>query len=260
MEYIFSYVTTEGAVRKVNQDSLFIITAVFKGQSILFAAVCDGVGGMAQGENASGFVCWRLTEWFKSDFSDMMKNSASVLKIRESLDECLHNVNDRINNYADRTNTSMGTTVTAVLIIPQLERMLTAHAGDSRLYRISDSDTEILTADHSIVGQEVRNGKLTEEMAETDSRQNQLTNCIGGGLTDSSYDYSISEYKLNECYMICSDGFRKKLSRSEIQGRLCPSVNCDENSMAGNLEFLKNKVMSCGEKDNITAVLVKIRN
>ena len=30
MKYVFSYVTTEGAVRKINQDSLFIVTAKYK--------------------------------------------------------------------------------------------------------------------------------------------------------------------------------------------------------------------------------------
>ena len=69
MKYVYSYVTTEGAVRKVNQDSLFAVTAEFRDEEIFFAAVCDGVGGLSSGEKASGYVCKRINEWFAEDFA-----------------------------------------------------------------------------------------------------------------------------------------------------------------------------------------------
>lgn len=258
MKYICSYVTTAGAVRKVNQDSLFIMTAEYKGEEILFAAVCDGVGGLSAGETASAYVCKRMTEWFTSDLEDMLRKSASVLEIRESLDDRLHELNDRINAYADRNSFDMATTFTSILIIPQLGKMLSAHAGDTRLYRITDKKVTVMTSDHSVVGQEVRKGIITEEMAENDPRQNQLTNCIGAGLDDTSYDYSIQEYHTGECYMLCSDGFRKKLDNEEIRKKLSPSVNNNENTIKVHLEKLKDMVISSGEKDNITALMIKL--
>lgn len=258
MKYIFSFVTTEGAVRKINQDSLFINTAEYDGEEIFFAAVCDGVGGLSGGEKASAYVCKRMSEWFASDFAELMRNSASILKIREAMDDRLHELNSRINDYAASHSTDIATTFTSVLIIPQLKHMLIAHVGDSRLYRITDESTDILTSDHSVVGQEVRSSIITEEMAEKDPRQNQLTNCIGAGLEDTSYDFSISDYSEGECYMLCSDGFRKKISSDDIRKTLCPSANKDEKAMTASLEKLKNKVIECGEKDNITALMVKL--
>lgn len=258
MKYVFSYVTTEGAVRKINQDSLFIVTAKYKDDEIFFAAVCDGVGGLSGGEKASGYVCKRINQWFTEDFSELISSGASILKIRQSLDERLHQLNDNINAYAEKKNSDMATTFTAVLVIPQLERILTAHVGDSRLYMISDEEIKLMTSDHSIVAQEVRNGIITEEMAENDPRQNQLTNCIGAGLEDTSYDYSIADISEDTCYMLCSDGFRKKLSSDEIHEYLSPSNNKDEKTITYNLECLKNKVMKRGEKDNITALMVKL--
>ena len=258
MEYIFSYVTTEGAVRKVNQDSLFIAEASFKDDKILFAAVCDGVGGLSSGEKASGFVCKRMNEWFADEFPELLRCSASVLKIRESIDDRLHELNDSINSYAEKHAADMATTFTGVLIIPHMNVLLTAHVGDTRLYKITENEIKVLTSDHSVVGQDLRNGIITEEMAENDPRQNQLTNCIGAGLEDTSYDYSISEFSKGDCYMLCSDGFRKKLSADEMKVSLCPSANKDENAIKENLEKLKNKVIQCGEKDNITALMVKL--
>jgi protein phosphatase len=58
--------------------------------------------------------------------------------------------------------------------------------------------------------------------------------------------------------MLCSDGFRKKISSDDIRKALCPSANKDEKTMTASLEKLKNKVMECGEKDNITALMVKL--
>lgn len=258
MKYVFSFVTTEGAVRKVNQDSLFINTAEFDGEEIFFAAVCDGVGGLSGGEKASAYVCKRMSEWFANDFAEHMRSRSSILKIRESMDDRLHELNSRINDYAASRSSDMATTFTSLLIIPQLRHILIAHVGDSRLYRITDGSIDILTSDHSVVGQEVRNGIITEEMAEKDPRQNQLTNCIGAGLEDTSYDFSIADYSEGECYMLCSDGFRKKISAEEIGKALCPSANRDEKAMTANLEKLKNKVIERGEKDNITALMVKL--
>ena len=258
MKYVFSFVTTEGAVRKVNQDSLFINTAEFDGEEIFFAAVCDGVGGLSGGEKASAYVCKRMSEWFANDFAEHMRSRSSILKIREAMDDRLHELNSRINDYAASRSSDMATTFTSLLIIPQLRHILIAHVGDSRLYRITDGSIDILTSDHSVVGQEVRNGIITEEMAEKDPRQNQLTNCIGAGLEDTSYDYSIADIDEDCCYMLCSDGFRKKISSDEIQEYLAPSNNKDEKTITYNLECLKNKVMKRGEKDNITALMVKL--
>ncbi|MBR6968174.1 MAG: serine/threonine-protein phosphatase [Ruminococcus sp.] len=258
MKYLFSYVTTEGAVRKVNQDSLFIATAEYKGEEIFFAAVCDGVGGLAGGEKASAYVCKRMNDWFVSELPELLRSGAKILNIRRSMDDRLHELNTRINDYAGRTGSDMATTYTSVLILPEFGKMLTAHVGDSRLYRITDKEIAVLTSDHSVVGQEIRSGKITAEMAGSDPRQNQLTNCIGAGLEDTAYDYSIRGYGTDECYMLCSDGFRKKVSETELREALCPSANNDEKAISGNLKKLTNKVIQCGERDNITALLVKL--
>ena len=53
MKYVFSYVTTEGAVRKINQDSLFIVTAKYKEDEIFFGAVCDGAKASCAAKIAS---------------------------------------------------------------------------------------------------------------------------------------------------------------------------------------------------------------
>jgi protein phosphatase len=58
--------------------------------------------------------------------------------------------------------------------------------------------------------------------------------------------------------MLCTDGFRKKLKSEDIRKALRPSLCSDEKTISANIEKLKNKVIQSGEKDNITALLVKL--
>lgn len=77
-------------------------------------------------------------------------------------------------------------------------------------------------------------------------------------MDDTSYDYSITDYSIGDCYMLCSDGFRKKLKPDDIAKTLAPSANNDEDAMKANLEMLRDKVLSLGEKDNISALMIKL--
>ena len=57
----------------------------------------------------------------------------------------------------------MGTTVTAAYVGEG--EVTIAHVGDSRAYLLRDGDLIRLTRDHSLVGELVARGKLTEEQA-----------------------------------------------------------------------------------------------
>ena len=59
----------------------------------------------------------------------------------------------------------MGTTVTAAHVGE--DSVTVAHVGDSRCYLVRDGELIRLTKDHSLVGELVDRGKLTEEQAET---------------------------------------------------------------------------------------------
>lgn len=254
--YIYSYVTTEGIVKKVNQDALMIKIARYNGRDILFAAVCDGIGGLTGGENASSYAVSETSEWFENVYPMLLKQGCGILDVRKSLDRHLHRINDNINFYCIK-NGSMGTTFTSVLIDPNLNAVMAAHVGDTRLYKVYEDRIEIVTSDHSVVAEEVRRGIITAEDARFDKRQNQITNCIGAGETDRMYDFIIQKPDEDCIYMICSDGFRKMVDSEEIRKRLVPSENTDSDMMNGNLEYLMQLNMERKENDNITALAVK---
>ena len=254
--YYFSYATTEGIVKKINQDALMIKTARYGSNHILMSAVCDGMGGLSGGETASSFVITGVSDWFESTYPSLLREESNILKIRQSLDELLHILNDDINKSCAK-GSPMGTTFTGILIDPALNIMLAAHVGDTRLYKIYSDRLEIVTSDHSVVAEEVRRGVISAEQAMNDTRQNQITNCIGAGEKNRVYDYIMQPPEKDCLYMLCSDGFRKMVTEEELIKYLSPDVNNDNLSIGKNLEFLVNLNMQRMENDNITALAVK---
>lgn len=251
----YTYVSTKG-LRETNQDALLIQTARFQGREILFAAVCDGMGGLSCGEHASSYTVSEAAAWFSGQFARMTEANADVLEIRSSLDDMLHRINDEINLAGERLG-DMGTTYTSMLLDPEKNILLAAHVGDTRLYRITDSEAEALTTDHSVIAEELHRGILTEESARTDSRQNQITNCIGAGETGRAYDFSILEPEDGCIYLLCTDGFRKLISADEIRQALAPSANPDTETLKRSLTYLTDLNLSRQESDNITAAAIK---
>ena len=254
--FVYSYATTAGIVKKINQDSLMIKVARYENSDILFAAVCDGIGGLTGGENASSFAVSSVSEWFETVYPELLRQNCGILEARESLDRCLHRINDRINAHSDNSG-SMGTTFTSVLIDPRTDAVMAAHVGDTRLYKIYEDRIITVTSDHSIVAEEVRRGLISEEDARFDPRQNQITNCIGAGETGRMYDFILQKPEEDCLYMICSDGFRKMVSSKEIHKRLLPSANTDKDKLKSNLEFLMKLNMKRRETDNISALAVR---
>ena len=51
--------TDRGNIKKINQDSALYKEAETENGTIMLAAVCDGMGGLQNGEVASGEMMWR---------------------------------------------------------------------------------------------------------------------------------------------------------------------------------------------------------
>lgn len=257
MTYISAYCTDAGSVKRINQDSMCIKAAEYKNDSIILAAVCDGMGGLSEGETASSYIIDGLSEWFENTLADLMRSSKSILEIRENLDIYIHKLSDDLNRYSEISEKALGTTLSGMLFFSEMNKALTVHIGDTRIYRIGNDSIKLLTTDHSVISEEIRNGTLSPDSAETDSRQNQLTKCIGAVLKNAEYDYSITDIIPDTVYMICSDGFRKKVSEKEIHEGLKPSVCSDDISSEKALKTLLKTNLDRNEIDNITALIVK---
>src|SRR5262249_57200600 len=72
----------------------------------------------------------------------------------------------------------MGTTAVGLVTWPD-GRATLGWVGDSRAYRFRDGALELLSSDHSVVGEMVRSGVLTPAEAESHPRRNELLRAIG---------------------------------------------------------------------------------
>lgn len=254
MKFRFAYSTDVGIRKKTNQDSLCISEASTPQGDVIMAAVCDGMGGLIKGELASKTIIEALESWFAEQLPDILRKSDPAEETLNSWYELICRENERILSYGKRYSIQLGSTVTAVMIFPD-GRLVMAHVGDSRLYRLTDSDITQLTEDQTFVAREIAAGRMTPEEAENDPRKNVLLQCVGA--TEKTLpQFLISEAKAGESYLLCSDGFRHKISEDEMRGLLSPRFCISEDKMREGLTKLIELNMKRRESDNITALLV----
>ena len=72
MEFQIAYDTDTGLVKKTNQDSLCVMEAETEKGNILFALLCDGMGGLAKGEVASATLVRVFSEWFQGKLQNLL--------------------------------------------------------------------------------------------------------------------------------------------------------------------------------------------
>ena len=65
--------TDAGTVKTVNQDSLMIRIVDIGMHKTAFAVVCDGMGGLQQGELASATVVRAYEKWYEEELPGLLE-------------------------------------------------------------------------------------------------------------------------------------------------------------------------------------------
>ncbi len=255
MNYKAAYYTDIGIKKKTNQDSLAIkIVETPNGQAV-FAVICDGMGGLAKGELASKEVIYAYVNWFENDFArEVMAGTFNAAILKEQWDAIAVNMNEKLKKYGDSMNIMIGTTLSAILMYE--DKYYIIHVGDSRVYEITENNMAQLTKDQTFVAREVAAGRMTAEQAETDSRRSVLLQCIGASPVVEP-DFIRGYIEQDAVYLLCSDGFRHKISNEEIMAKIGPAVATSEDAMRNGCAFLTEMVKERKEADNITVLVIK---
>lgn len=255
MNYSIALHTDVGIRKETNQDSMCVKQAETEKGQILLAIICDGMGGLEKGEVASATVINSFSAWFEEELPIILASDSYFDEVKYRWDRIIKEQNQRIGEYGRNIKIQTGTTLSALLIFED-GKYLIGHVGDSRVYKITDSTIETLTLDQTLMAEMVRNGRMTQEEAERDPRRNMLLQCIGASKTVNPdfVDGTVSE---NECYMLCSDGFRHMITEDEIKAAFTPSVNATEEQMKSNIIKLIELNKERNETDNISAILIK---
>lgn len=251
MRYLVTADSDVGIVKKTNQDSICAFHANSPVGEIVMAIVCDGMGGLTKGELASATVVRAFSNWFQTKLKyELVKLDMQVIAGKWEL--MLKELNIKIMSYGKQYQTSLGTTFTGILIIG--DAYTAVHVGDTRLYYIG-AEMQQLTEDHTVVAQKIRRGEITQDQAETDHQRNVLTQCIGASprIIPQILFGTVSD----GTYLLCSDGFRHKISALEIQRAFQKNMLSTPSQMHAQAKKMILTVKQRQERDNISALLIR---
>lgn len=230
--------TDTGRVRRFNEDAFLIRTA-----SGLWA-VSDGMGGHEAGRLASSLVVESLESIQPQETPELLLTDSGR---RLSL------ANMRLKRIAqDRGYDIIGATV--VVLLAHGREYSCVWSGDSRIYRVRDGAIEQLTRDHSEAEELVARGILTREEVKFWPRRNVITRAIGVADT-AEVEVVSGELRPEDVYVLCSDGLTGHVEDEEIRA-VVGDPDVDVQTASDRLIAL---TLDRGAKDNVTAVVVRVR-
>ena len=239
MIFRFTGRTDPGVVRSANQDDFYIDP---EGR---FFIVADGMGGHAGGQEASRIATTTIYQYLDK-YWDSAEESPKLLE-QAFLDANQAILQDQY-NHPERSE--MGTT--AVMVMFRHDQPWYAHVGDSRLYRLRDSNLEQVTEDHTWVARAIKAGELTKEQSRVHPWRHVLSQCLG---RKDIYQIDVQSIDLTvgDRILLCSDGLTEELTDSAISSYLESNSDCEQAAVA-----LINAAKQNGGRDNITVVIVAI--
>ncbi len=254
MRFLSTAYTDIGISKTVNQDAFCLKIAKASTANIAFAVLCDGMGGLNNGEFASASVVNAFASWFAKELPVAFAKGLTFAAVAERWNEIAIGLAQKLLEHGQANGISLGTTLTAVLIVN--DKFISIHVGDSRLYKISDAMHQI-TEDQTVAALEIQRNRMTIEQAKNDQRSSILLQCIGASrvVEPAIYTGTVAE---NDAFMLCSDGFRHLVSEEEMYQKLSPMQLTSEDDIKNALCELVELNKSRGENDNITSLLIKV--
>lgn len=233
--------TDVGSKRSMNQD-FFYCSEIAIGSFRNLFIVADGMGGHKAGDYASKLCVESMVESIEKSSH---KTPVTIFE------EAVNIANEKIYNEANEhlEFDGMGTTMVACTIWDQT--MYIANIGDSRLYLLRESLSQI-TNDHSLVEELVKQGNITESEARVHPQKNIITRALGTDMQVNADYFEITVEK-GDIVLLCSDGLSNMLDDEDMAYIIKHSDTLEEAGTA-----LVEQANRNGGDDNITVVLAQI--
>ena len=138
---------------------------------------------------------------------------------------------------------------TVVVLLLHGDPLACVWAGDSRAYLLRHGQLLALTSDHSVVGEMLRAGKLTEAQAGLHPNGHVITRAIGAGSDGTLVDKVIGRVESGDRFLLCSDGLTKALLPIEIAAYLEGSDPA---------AALVAAALAANATDNVTALVTSV--
>jgi PPM family protein phosphatase len=230
--------TSTGRVRNSNEDAFGL-----RPDRGIFI-VCDGMGGAAGGEVASGMTVETILERMTADFA------AGPETLHEAIAEANRAVLER--GEHDTGLYGMGTTLVTLLLHEEKAAAVIAHAGDSRCYLYRARRLSRCTHDHSLVDEQMRLGTMTREEAERSPFRSVITRAIGTQQTVTEEMQEL-ETQPGDLFLLCTDGLTREVDEEEIERVLGAGPDLERIARR-----LVDEANEAGGRDNVTCVVIRV--
>lgn len=237
--------TDRGCVREHNEDHGRSVrpgddaTRRARGTLVL---VADGMGGHAAGEVASATAAEVIARAYYTAPGEPA----------EALRTAFEAANAAVHAAAEADRAGMGTTCVALVL--RGSEAFAAHVGDSRLYRLRAGVLDRLTEDHSLVGEMVGRGLLTEEEARAHEQRNVITRALG---VRAEVEVTLAgpiPVEPGDVFVLCSDGLHEPVEDAVLTDVLLATA-----SPLAAAEGLIEQAKALGAPDNVTVGVVAAR-
>ena len=230
--------------RKEQQDRVALFGHP-KRPGMLMAVLADGMGGHSGGAMAAEQVLIRARQNFET-----------YAPAQETPEDLLRSVIDEAHTVIKLTRftSEQDPHSTAVVFMLQQGRAYWAHCGDSRLYHFRGAHTMSRSADHSLVGELQRKGRLDENQALNHPQRNVLLSCLGSD-REPRIEYGCEASPVaGDCFLLCSDGLWAYFTDFELASTLqeFPPRAAAERLIA------QVRQRAGGSGDNISLAVIKL--
>ena len=230
--------------RKEQQDRVALFGHP-KRPGMLMAVLADGMGGHSGGAMAAEQVLIRARQNFEA-----------YAPAQETPDDLLRSVIDEAHTVIKLTRftSEQDPHSTAVVFTLQQGKAYWAHCGDSRLYHFRGAHTMSRSADHSLVGELQRKGRLDENQALNHPQRNVLLSCLGSD-REPRIEYGCEASPVaGDCFLLCSDGLWAYFTDFELAATLqeFPPRAAAERLIA------QVRERAGGSGDNISLAVIKL--
>jgi protein phosphatase len=210
----------------------------------LLALVADGMGGHAAGEVASKMAVRIINHMYYRDMAEPHK----------ALQNAFSKANRQIYRTARRNSCYQGMGTTCTSLVLRGEMAYCAHVGDSRLYLVRGEAIYLMTEDHSVVMQMLRQGLITQEQARHHAEKNVLLRALGTQprVVVSTWGQPFP-IQMDDRFILCTDGLSDLVHEEEIK-----AVTLTEEPVAA-CEKLIALAKTYGGYDNITVGVLRVK-
>ena len=261
VRYTAAALTDVGSKRPSNEDAFG-----YSAEQGVYI-VCDGMGGAAAGEIASSMAVEVVLRGLSS-------RGEAQIPLEHQVVEAIRAANEAIYSRARENHQLNGMGTTLVGLVVEGSRVLVFNVGDSRCYvmrclgqdpsaaKAPNQDSQCgsgaevcrlhqISLDHSLVEEQVRMGRMTQEEALHANYRNVITRALG---TQPAVEPDIFELHAlpGDIFLLCTDGLTGEISNELIEAILTQELPLDV--LCARLIEAANHA---GGHDNITCTLVR---